>query len=169
MNDSEVSMMTKTTEQIGSELAGLVKGDVLIDIYNRVAFSTDASIYSIRPECVVAPKDEGDVIAVVQYAHRNQIPVAPRGAGSGLAGESLCTGIVLDIRRYMNRILSITNDGSTALCQPGVVLDKLNESLAKYKKKIGPDPSSANRAVIGGVPVSHLPVPLVVFPCSLGA
>jgi FAD/FMN-containing dehydrogenase/Fe-S oxidoreductase len=143
--------MTKTTEQIGSELASLVKGDVLIDIYNRVAFSTDASIYSIRPECVVAPKDEGDVIAVVQYAHRNHIPVAPRGAGSGLAGESLSTGIVLDFRRYMNRILSIANDGSIAICQPGVVLDKLNESLAKYKKKIGPDPSSANRAVIGGV------------------
>jgi FAD/FMN-containing dehydrogenase/Fe-S oxidoreductase len=143
--------MTKTTEQLGSELACLVKGDVLIDIYNRVAFSSDASIYSIRPECVIAPKDEGDVIAVVQYAHRNHIPIAPRGAGSGLAGESLCTGIVLDFRRYMNHIVSIDHNGSTAICQPGVVLDKLNEALAKYKKKIGPDPSSANRAVIGGV------------------
>jgi FAD/FMN-containing dehydrogenase/Fe-S oxidoreductase len=143
--------MTKTTEQLGSELASLVKGDVLIDIYNRVAFSTDASIYSIRPECVVAPKDEADVIAVVQYAHHNHIPVAPRGAGSGLAGESICTGIVLDFRRYMNHIVSIGENGSVAVCQPGVVLDKLNEALAKYKKKIGPDPSSANRAVIGGV------------------
>jgi FAD/FMN-containing dehydrogenase/Fe-S oxidoreductase len=143
--------MTKTTEQIGSELAERVKGDVLIDIYNRVAFSTDASIYSIRPECVVAPKDESDVIAVVQYAHRNHIPIAPRGAGSGLAGESLCAGIVLDFRRYMNRIVDIRDGGSIAVCQPGVVLDKLNDALAKYKKKIGPDPSSANRAVIGGV------------------
>jgi FAD/FMN-containing dehydrogenase/Fe-S oxidoreductase len=151
MNDSEVSIMIKTTEQIGSELAGLVKGDVLIDIYNRVAFSTDASIYSIRPECAVAPKDEADVIAVVQYACRNHIPIAPRGAGSGLAGESLSSGIVLDFRRYMNRIVSIDENGSVAVCQPGVVLDKLNEALAKYKKKIGPDPSSANRAVIGGV------------------
>jgi FAD/FMN-containing dehydrogenase/Fe-S oxidoreductase len=143
--------MTKTTEQIGSELASLVNGDVLIDIYNRVAFSTDASIYTIRPECVVAPKDEADVIAVVQYAHHNQIPVAPRGAGSGLAGESLSSGIVLDFRRYMNRIVNIGDNGQTAVCQPGVILDKLNEALAGYKKKIGPDPSSANRAVIGGV------------------
>jgi FAD/FMN-containing dehydrogenase/Fe-S oxidoreductase len=143
--------MTKKTEQIGSELAERVKGDVLIDIYNRVAFSTDASIYSIRPECVVAPTGEADVIAAVQYAHRNHIPIAPRGAGSGLAGESLCTGIVLDFRRYMNHIVDIRDGGNIALCQPGVVLDKLNESLAKYKKKIGPDPSSANRAVIGGV------------------
>jgi FAD/FMN-containing dehydrogenase/Fe-S oxidoreductase len=140
----------KKTEQIGSELASLIKGDVLIDIYNRVAFSADASIYSIRPECVVAPKNEADVIAVVQYAGRNNIPVAPRGAGSGLAGESLTTGIVLDFRRYMNRIFDIRDSGAAALCQPGVVLDNLNEMLAKYKKKIGPDPSSSNRAVIGG-------------------
>ena len=141
----------KNAEQIGSQLASRVKGDVLIDIYNRVAFSADASIYSIRPECVVAPKDEADVIAVVQYANENAIPIAPRGAGSGLAGESLTTGIVLDFRRYMNRILDIRDGGATVLCQPGVVLDKLNEALAKYKKKIGPDPSSSNRAVIGGI------------------
>jgi FAD/FMN-containing dehydrogenase/Fe-S oxidoreductase len=141
----------KKAEQIGSQLASLVKGDVLIDIYNRAAFSTDASIYSIRPECVVAPKDEADVIAVVQYAHRNNIPIAPRGAGSGLAGESLTTGIVIDFRRYMNRVLDIRDNGDIAVCQPGVVLDKLNYQLAKYKTKIGPDPSSSNRAVIGGV------------------
>jgi FAD/FMN-containing dehydrogenase/Fe-S oxidoreductase len=142
--------MTKITEQLGSELAALVKGDVLIDVYNRVAFSADASIYSIRPECVVAPKDEADVVAVVRYASQNNIPLAPRGAGSGLAGESLTTGIVLDFRRYMNCILDIRDSGASAVCQPGVVLDKLNTALAKYKKKIGPDPSSANRATVGG-------------------
>lgn len=142
---------TKTAEHIGSELAKQVKGEVLIDIYNRVAFSTDASIYSIRPECVVAPRDEADVVAVIRYAYQHSIPIAPRGAGSGLAGESLTSGIVIDFRRYMNRIIDIRKGGQAVVCQPGVILDRLNQQLAKYKKKIGPDPSSSNRAVIGGI------------------
>jgi FAD/FMN-containing dehydrogenase/Fe-S oxidoreductase len=144
-------MALKSAEQIGSELSRQVKGDVMIDIYNRVAFSTDASIYSIRPECVVSPRDEADVIAVVQYAYQNGIPIAPRGAGSGLAGESLTTGIVIDFRRYMKWIQTICEDVSSVVCQPGVVLDKLNQELKRFGKKIGPDPSSSNRAVMGGI------------------
>lgn len=141
----------KTAEQVGSELSRQVKGDVLIDIYNRVAFSTDASIYSIRPECVVAPRDEADVVAVVRYAYQNGIPIAPRGAGSGLAGESLTTGIVIDFRRYMKWIQTISDDVGSVVCQPGVILDKLNQELGRFGRKIGPDPSSSNRAVIGGI------------------
>ncbi|MHC5137662.1 MAG: hypothetical protein ACYSN7_03820, partial [Planctomycetota bacterium] len=56
---------TKTAEAIGVDLAGLVKGDVHVDIYNRAAFSTDASIYRIVPQCVAAPKDTADIVAVV--------------------------------------------------------------------------------------------------------
>lgn len=141
----------KTAEQIGSELSKQVKGDVLIDIYNRVAFSTDASIYSIRPECVAAPRNEEDVIAIVKYACENGIPIAPRGAGSGLAGESLTSGIVIDFRRHMKWIQKISDNAASVVCQPGVTLDKLNQELARFGKKIGPDPSSSNRAVIGGV------------------
>jgi FAD/FMN-containing dehydrogenase/Fe-S oxidoreductase len=100
---------------------------------------------------VVAPRDAQDVVAVVKYARSKSIPVAARGAGSGLAGESLCSGIVLDMTKYMNRIIEIKDEGRTAVCEPGVVLDDLNRALAKFDRKIGPDPSSANRAVIGGV------------------
>ena len=141
----------KTAEIIGSELAGLVEGAVHVDIYNRVAFSTDASIYRIVPQCVVEPKHAADIVAVVRYAVENNIPVAPRGAGSGLAGESLTTGIVIDVRRNMNRILQIAPDGTWVRVQPGVVLETLNAHLAKWGRKIGPDPSSGNRAVLGGV------------------
>ena len=141
----------KTAEQIGSDLANFVRGIVQVDIYNRVAFSTDASIYRILPQCVVAPKDTADIVAVVKYAADNQIPIAPRGAGSGLAGEALTSGIVLDVRRFMDSILETADDGSWVRVQPGVVLDTLNQHLSKYGRKIGPDPSSGNRAVIGGV------------------
>ncbi|MHC4781779.1 MAG: anaerobic glycerol-3-phosphate dehydrogenase subunit C [Planctomycetota bacterium] len=142
---------TKTAEAIGVDLAGLVKGDVHVDIYNRAAFSTDASIYRIVPQCVAAPKDTADIVAVVKYAADNQIPIAPRGAGSGLAGESLTSGIVLDLRRFMDSIIETADDGSWVRVQPGVVLDTLNQHLSKWSRKIGPDPSSGNRAVMGGV------------------
>ncbi len=137
-------------EQIASDLAKVVRGDVFADILHRAAYSTDASIYRIVPVCVVAPHHSGDVTAVVKYAGAKDIPVAARGAGTGLAGESLCSGIVFDMTRYMNKIIDVRDGGRTVVCEPGVVLDDLNKRLAEYGRKIGPDPSSANRAVVGG-------------------
>ncbi len=137
-------------EQIASDLKKIVQGDVFVDILHRAAFSTDASIYRIVPDCVVTPRHTADVAAIVAYAAERKIPVAARGAGSGVAGESLCSGIVLDMTRYMNKIVCVEIDGQTVVCEPGVVLDDLNKFLSKYGRKIGPDPSSANRAVVGG-------------------
>ena len=142
--------MNKEPEQIASDLAGVVRGDVFVDILHRAAYSPDASIYRIVPQCVVVPRDAGDVAAVVKYAVAGAIPVVARGAGSGLAGESLCSGIVFDMTQYMNRIISAEDDGQRIVCEPGVVLDDLNKCLAEFGRKIGPDPSSANRAVVGG-------------------
>ncbi|OHB62258.1 MAG: hypothetical protein A2Y76_15190, partial [Planctomycetes bacterium RBG_13_60_9] len=142
-------MTEKQPSRIAADLTQLVHGDVFTDIIHRVAFSTDASSYRIVPQCVVAPRDVRDVVAVVRYAGDHGLAIAARGAGSGLAGESLCHGIVLDMTRYLKRITRV--DGETATCEPGVVLDDLNKRLAEYRRKIGPDPSSGNRATIGGV------------------
>ncbi len=142
-------MAVREPVQVAADLSPLVRGDVYADIIRRVAFSTDASSYRIVPQCVVAPRDTADVVTVVRYAAAQGLPLAARGAGSGLAGESLCEGIVLDMTRYMKRILRV--DGETAICEPGVVLDELNKRLLQAGRKIGPDPSSANRAVVGGV------------------
>jgi FAD/FMN-containing dehydrogenase/Fe-S oxidoreductase len=142
--------MNKEPQQIASDLAGVVKGDVYADIVHRAAYSTDASIYRILPQCVVMPRDVNDVAAVVQYGAGQKIPVVARGAGSGLAGEALSGGIVLNMTRYMNRIISAEDDGQRVVCEPGVVLDDLNKYLLRFGRKIGPDPSSANRAVVGG-------------------
>jgi FAD/FMN-containing dehydrogenase/Fe-S oxidoreductase len=89
-------------------------------------------------------------VAVVKYACAHGVAVAARGAGSGVAGESLCSGIVFDMRRYMNKIISVEDGGAIAVCEPGVVLDDLNNCLSDYGRKIGPDPSSSNRATVGG-------------------
>jgi len=144
-------MAQKKPEQIGAELAQLVEGNVSVDIFSRVSFSTDASIYQILPVCVVEPRGAEDVIAAVKYASENNIPVAGRGAGSGVAGESLTSGIVINTSRYMTEIVGVEHNGEVVICQPGVVLDDLNDYLAKFGKRIGPDPSSGDRAVIGGV------------------
>ncbi len=141
--------MKNEPEQIASDLSKIVRGDVFADILHRAAYSTDASIYRIVPQCVVMPRDAGDIAAVVKYASDKKIPVVARGAGSGVAGESLCSGIVFDTTRYMNRILGAEYEGRKVICEPGVVLDDLNKYLAQFGREIGPDPSSANRAVVG--------------------
>jgi FAD/FMN-containing dehydrogenase/Fe-S oxidoreductase len=142
--------MHERVEDVAGDLAKVVRGDVFADILHRAAYASDASIYQIIPGCVVAPRDTADVATVVKYAGANGVAVAARGAGSGVAGESLCSGIVFDMRRYMNRIIGVEDDGATVICEPGVVLDDLNNYLAGYGRKIGPDPSSGNRATVGG-------------------
>ena len=134
----------------GSQLSGLIKGDVYTDIIHRAAFSCDASIYQIMPACVVAVKDAEDISAVIRYAADNQLSVTARGAGSGLAGESLTDGIVIDMTRYMNNIIGYDSLDKTVTCQSGVVLDELNDYLEPFGRKIGPDPSSSNQATVGG-------------------
>jgi anaerobic glycerol-3-phosphate dehydrogenase C subunit len=142
--------MHEKPEQVAADLTKVVKGDIFADILHRAAYSTDASIYRIVPGCIVAPRDTTDIVTVVKYAAAMGIPVVARGAGSGLAGEALCSGIVFDMTRYMNRIISVDDDGKRVVCEPGVVLDDLNDCLAGYGRKIGPDPSSSNRATVGG-------------------
>lgn len=143
-------METKAVESIASDLARVIRGDVHDDIIHRAAFSTDASIYQITPACVVVPRDTSDVVAAVRYAKANSIPVVARGAGSGVAGESLGTGIVFDMTGYMNQLIGIGDYGRIVTCQPGLVLDSLNQQLSPFKREIGPDPSTSNRATVGG-------------------
>ncbi len=146
--------MAGKLEQLKKDLGKSLSGgpeDVRVDILNRVAFSTDSSIYQILPLCVVTPRTAEDIVAVIRYAVEHGIPVAPRGAGSGLAGEALTAGIVIHTARHMKSILGVQEDGSVVVCQPGVVLDELNAYLSKFGRKIGPDPSSGNRAVLGGI------------------
>ncbi len=142
--------MPDDASPIAADLKPLVRGDVHTDIIHRVAFSTDASSYRIVPQCVVAPRTREDVAAVLAYAARRGLPVAPRGAGSGVAGESLCSGIVFDMCRYLNRIQPVEGRGEVVTCEPGVVMDDLNKCLAAFGRKIGPDPSSGSRATVGG-------------------
>ncbi|MBN1343663.1 MAG: anaerobic glycerol-3-phosphate dehydrogenase subunit C [Phycisphaerae bacterium] len=143
--------MNRDADSVARDLAGLVTCPVKADPLTRALYSTDASIYQIRPACVVFPKSTEDVVACVRYAREIRTPIVGRGGGSGLAGETLTTGIVLDFTRYLDRVIETDLDANWVRCQPGVILARLNAALAKVGRLFGPDPSSGNRAAIGGV------------------
>ncbi len=137
--------------RIARNLRQLIAGEVLDDPVNRALYSTDASIYQIVPACVVLPRSKEDVAATVAYAAQELIPVVARGGGTGLAGESLCSGIVIDFSRYLNRIGHVDEAVGMVTCQPGVIFERLNNHLARSGWLFGPDPSSGISATIGGI------------------
>jgi FAD/FMN-containing dehydrogenase/Fe-S oxidoreductase len=138
-------------ELIKNNLTGRIKGEVSIDEITRYFYSTDASVYRIMPTAVVYPKDKDDVIEVVKFANKHDIPIHARGAGSGLGGASLGPGIILAFRKYMNEIIEINETTSTTVVQPGVICGNLNQKLAKIGKILYVDNSSENYASIGGM------------------
>lgn len=135
--------MDPERERIHADLRGVVQGEVRCDDLFLRMYASDASIYEIQPLGVVRPRSVADVAAVVQYAAENKIPLHPRGAGSGLAGESLGAGIVIDFAHSMRRPLEIGED--SVRVQSGLSLAQLNRLLRRQGRTFGPDP--ANRAV----------------------
>src|SRR5437879_11186902 len=88
---------TADQRRIRDDLEGIVRGDVLFDDITRTLYSTDASLFEVRPLGVVAPRDEEDVRALVRYAAEHEIPLIARGAGTGLAGGALGGGLIVDL------------------------------------------------------------------------
>jgi FAD/FMN-containing dehydrogenase/Fe-S oxidoreductase len=136
-------------DHIRDDLLGIVRGDLLFDDISRMLYSTDASIFEVEPLGIVAPRDEEDLQALVRYAAANGVPLIARGAGSGLAGESLGSGIVVDLSRHFRAILDTGTD--TVRVQPGVVLRNLNERLAREGRRFAPDPASGEQCTLGGM------------------
>jgi FAD/FMN-containing dehydrogenase/Fe-S oxidoreductase len=136
-------------EHLRDDLKGLIKGELRFDPLTRALYSTDASIFEVTPLGVVAPRDEEDVQALVRYAAEHGVPLVPRGAGSGLAGEALGPGLVVDFSRYFRGIVQVGAD--TVRVQPGVVYRELNERLAREGRRFAPDPASGSYCTVGGM------------------
>jgi len=135
---------------LGKRLRPMIRGDVLDDRVTRLLYSTDGSIYKLIPAVVVCPRDTEDVVRLMQFSQETGIPLAPRGAGTGLAGESLTTGILVDFARYMTNILHFDPEKGQVRVQPGVILDEVNRLTRGAGWQFGPDPSSGSRATVGG-------------------
>jgi FAD/FMN-containing dehydrogenase/Fe-S oxidoreductase len=136
-------------DRIRDDLKGLIKGQCRFDDLTRTLYSTDASIFQIQPLGVVTPLDEVEIQALVRYATAQGITLIPRGAGTGMAGEALGAGLIVDLSRHFRSILEVGSD--TARVQPGVVLRDLNERLAREGRRIAPDPASATECTLGGM------------------
>jgi FAD/FMN-containing dehydrogenase/Fe-S oxidoreductase len=136
-------------EHVRDDLKGLIKGELRFDPLSRALYSTDASIFEVQPLGVAVPCDEEDVRALVRYAAEHRAAIVPRGAGSGMAGESLGPGLVVDFSRHFRAILEVGAD--TVRVQPGVVCRDLNERLARDGRRFAPDPASGAHCTLGGM------------------
>lgn len=141
--------MDQERARIQEDLRGLLDGEVRCDDLFIQMYASDASIYEIRPLGIVRPRGVADVVACVQYAAAHEIPLHARGAGTGVAGESLGPGLILDFSHTMRRVLSIEDD--KVRVQPGVVLANLNWHLRGVGRFFGPDPSTRSVTTLGSV------------------
>jgi FAD/FMN-containing dehydrogenase/Fe-S oxidoreductase len=133
------------------ELRRLVEGDVRFDIYSRLLYSTDASMYQVEPIGVVIPRHADDVQAALEVANRWNVPVLPRGGGTSLTGQTVNTAVVLDYSAHLNQVLEVNQEELWARVQPGLVQEELNQHLRPMGLLFGPDTSTANRATLGGM------------------
>ncbi|MFF0594161.1 FAD-binding and (Fe-S)-binding domain-containing protein [Streptomyces antibioticus] len=128
-----------------------VRGDVEFGVTARALVTMDASNYRRVPLGVVAPRDADDVAAVLEVCREHGVPVVARGGGTSIAGQATGTGVVLDFTRHMNRLLALDPGTRTAVVQPGLVLDRLQEAAAPHGLRFGPDPSTHSRCTLGGM------------------
>ena len=135
--------------RIEADLGGLLDGEVHCDPIFTQIYASDASVYEIRPLGVARPRSTRDVSELLRYCHEHQLSVFPRGGGSGLAGQSLGRGIVLDTSRYMKTIHT-PSDG-TVRVQCGVVQADLNREMGKHDRLFGPDPATRSVSSIGSM------------------
>lgn len=135
--------------QITDDLRGLFRGRLHFDRLTRGLYSTDASPFQVEPALVAVPEDADSVAALVRYCYDHAIPLAPRGAGTGLSGEALTPGVVLDLSAHFRRVLAVGAD--TVTVQAGVVLADLNAELAKVGRRFAPNPASAATCTVGGM------------------
>ncbi len=121
------------------------------DRLTRGLYASDASVYEELPAAVAIPASVDELRALVLWAAENKISLIPRGSGTSLAGQVVGQGIVVDVRRHLNRILNIDPQRRTVTVQPGVVRDELNRVLVAHGMMFGPETSTSNRATLGGM------------------
>ncbi len=135
--------------QIRDDLRATFRGRLLFDAPTRGLYASDASPFEIVPHGVAVPVDEDDLRVLVKYAQETQLPLVARGAGTGLAGESVGFGLVVDLSVNFRRIGPISDE--TVLVQPGVTHAALNAALARYGRRFAPHPASSRTCTLGGM------------------
>ena len=133
------------------KLKTLFKGDIFLDKITGFLYATDASVYREVPAAVTRPANKEDIIKLIRIAQREKIPLIPRTAGTSLAGQVVGNGVVVDVSKYMTAIIEVNQQEQWVRVEPGVVLDELNQYLEQFGLFFGPETSTSNRCMIGGM------------------
>jgi FAD/FMN-containing dehydrogenase/Fe-S oxidoreductase len=133
------------------QLSESLEGKLLFDDLHKTIYATDASAYRMLPLAVAYPKNSEDIVKLIQFATENKISLTPRTAGTSLAGQTVGNGIIVDVSKYFTRIISFDADKKTVTVQPGVIRDELNLYLKPYGLFFGPNTSTSNRCMMGGM------------------
>ena len=128
-----------------------LQGSVLFDNLHKTIYATDASVYRKIPLAVAFPKDKNDIKILIDFATKNNITLIPRTAGTSLAGQCVGDGIVVDVSKHFTKIIHFDEKAKTIKLQPGIVRDSLNSYLKPYGLFFGPNTSTSNRCMIGGM------------------
>lgn len=128
-----------------------LEGKLFYDHTMRLLYATDASAYKEMPLAVAIPKTKEDIQKIIAFAKENKSSIIPRAAGTSLAGQVVGNGIVVDISQEFTKIISVNQEEKSAWVEPGVIRDELNLHLKPYKLFFGPETSTSNRCMIGGM------------------
>ena len=126
-------------------------GEIFCDDLYKYLYATDASVYRKLPLAVTFPRSEGAIRELILFADKNQTSLIPRTAGTSLGGQCVGDGIIVDVSKYFTKIISVDTVKRTVTLQPGVIRDELNSYLEPYGLFFGPNTSTSNRCMIGGM------------------
>jgi FAD/FMN-containing dehydrogenase/Fe-S oxidoreductase len=150
-SSSATARVDLDVERLARDLRRAIAEEVRFDAGSRALYATDGSNYRQVPIGVVIPKSEPDVVAAVEICRRYGAPVLPRGCGTSLAGQCCNVAVVLDMSKYLNRIVWLDANKKQARVQPGVVLDNLRAAAERYHLTFAPDPSTHSHNTLGGM------------------
>jgi len=134
-----------------NKLTNLLLGELHLDNLHKSIYATDASVYRKLPLGVVYPKNNQDLKTLIQFATENNITLIPRAAGTSLAGQCVGDGLVVNISKHFTKILAFDEHKKTITVQPGIIRDELNDYLKPFGLFFGPNTSTSNRCMIGGM------------------
>jgi len=133
------------------KLSTELQGDLYYDTTMRTLYATDASAYREMPLAVAIPKSKKDILTLIQFANEHQTNLIPRTAGTSLAGQVVGSGIIVDVSKHFTKIIELNAKESWVRVEPGVIRDELNLFLHDHGLYFGPETSTANRAMMGGM------------------
>src|SRR5256885_5618032 len=136
---------------LAAHLRKRLDGEVRFDDGSRALYATDGSNYRQVPIGVVLPRSVEDVLETIAACRRYEAPIVGRGGGTSLAGQGCNTAVLIDMSKYMNRVLDIDPDACMAHVQPGCILDDLRDQAEQYHLTFGPDPATHNHCTLGGM------------------